>query len=200
METTVCPWCQTEIVWDEEIGPEEVCPHCGNELKGYRTINVQIDRPDDENTDEMTEDDYNEHDHDLHEHAHDHDHNNRDLLKNPFWERDNADDLSVIRKLDSYIENGEELLEYEESIEQILDSQEEIPECPHCREYMLLAGHQTVTGDHYNSVVPASLNVPLLKPPYTLDVYVCSGCFHVSHKLSEDDRLRFIQTLNKSAN
>ncbi|QHW33346.1 hypothetical protein GZH47_22825 [Paenibacillus rhizovicinus] len=39
----VCPWCQTEIVWDEEIGPERNCPHCENELSGYRTLQLDLD-------------------------------------------------------------------------------------------------------------------------------------------------------------
>ncbi|WP_058303205.1 hypothetical protein [Gorillibacterium timonense] len=37
-DTQICPWCQTEIVWDPEIGPEEVCPHCLNELGDYRSV------------------------------------------------------------------------------------------------------------------------------------------------------------------
>lgn len=40
---TVCPWCQTEIVWDEEVGPEETCPHCFNELNDYRSLHVRLD-------------------------------------------------------------------------------------------------------------------------------------------------------------
>lgn len=55
METTVCPWCQTEIVWDEELGPEEECPYCHNELKGYRTLNIDIG---DEEQDEAEDDIY----------------------------------------------------------------------------------------------------------------------------------------------
>jgi len=42
-KSQICPWCQTEIVWDEEIGPETVCPHCYNELTDYRTVTVQRD-------------------------------------------------------------------------------------------------------------------------------------------------------------
>ncbi|TVY07667.1 hypothetical protein [Paenibacillus cremeus] len=38
----ICPWCQTEIVWDPEIGPEEACPHCFNELGEYRSINLTV--------------------------------------------------------------------------------------------------------------------------------------------------------------
>jgi hypothetical protein len=38
----LCPWCQTEIVWDPEIGPEELCPHCLNELGDYRSVPLKI--------------------------------------------------------------------------------------------------------------------------------------------------------------
>ncbi|SDC00340.1 hypothetical protein SAMN02799630_02397 [Paenibacillus sp. UNCCL117] len=41
-EDQVCPWCQTEIVWDPEIGPESACPHCFNELGGYRSIQLTV--------------------------------------------------------------------------------------------------------------------------------------------------------------
>jgi hypothetical protein len=37
---TVCPWCDTEIVWDPEFGPEEQCPHCFNDLGEYRSVNL----------------------------------------------------------------------------------------------------------------------------------------------------------------
>jgi hypothetical protein len=40
---TICPWCDAEIVWDEEIGPEEMCPHCFNDLGNYRS--VSLDEP-----------------------------------------------------------------------------------------------------------------------------------------------------------
>lgn len=56
--TAVCPWCQTEIVWDEEIGPEETCPHCFNELNDYRSLHVRLDGDDLELTDD--EDDMTE--------------------------------------------------------------------------------------------------------------------------------------------
>jgi hypothetical protein len=38
----ICPWCQTEIVWDPELGPEEACPHCFNELGDYRSISLKL--------------------------------------------------------------------------------------------------------------------------------------------------------------
>lgn len=46
---TICPWCDTEIVWDEEIGPEHVCPHCENELGDYRSLPIaDAELPDDD--------------------------------------------------------------------------------------------------------------------------------------------------------
>lgn len=41
-QVQVCPWCQSEIVWDEEFGPEKTCPHCYNELTDYRTLAVPL--------------------------------------------------------------------------------------------------------------------------------------------------------------
>lgn len=41
--TQICPWCQMEIVWDAETGPEEECPHCFNELEDYRTLTLELD-------------------------------------------------------------------------------------------------------------------------------------------------------------
>ncbi|MCR8636541.1 hypothetical protein [Paenibacillus radicis (ex Xue et al. 2023)] len=38
----LCPWCQTEIVWDPEIGPEDTCPHCYNELGEYRSVSLKV--------------------------------------------------------------------------------------------------------------------------------------------------------------
>ncbi|WP_127584107.1 hypothetical protein [Paenibacillus koleovorans] len=49
--TTICPWCSTEIVWDEELGPEEQCPHCLNELTNYRSVSL-FDSEEDEAEDE----------------------------------------------------------------------------------------------------------------------------------------------------
>lgn len=49
MSVQMCQWCDNEIVWDPEIGPEDFCPHCFNELgKNYRTVNVGPDDMDDE--------------------------------------------------------------------------------------------------------------------------------------------------------
>ncbi|MFH5185932.1 hypothetical protein ACHHV8_26640 [Paenibacillus sp. TAB 01] len=55
----LCPWCQTEIVWDPEIGPEDTCPHCFNELGQYRSIQLQV-RPTGEEVTYEELDDYEE--------------------------------------------------------------------------------------------------------------------------------------------
>ena len=39
--------------WDEELGPEQHCPHCGNELSGYRTLKLGVD--DEDEADEVEE-------------------------------------------------------------------------------------------------------------------------------------------------
>lgn len=63
----LCPWCQTEIVWDPEIGPEDTCPHCFNELGQYRSIKLNLnpsaadlaeEEDDDDDDDEL--DDYDD--------------------------------------------------------------------------------------------------------------------------------------------
>ncbi|WP_010272398.1 hypothetical protein [Paenibacillus senegalensis] len=40
---TVCPWCQSEIIWDPDTGPESECPYCYNELGDYRSITLQLE-------------------------------------------------------------------------------------------------------------------------------------------------------------
>jgi hypothetical protein len=43
-----CPWCDTDIVWDQEIGPEDTCPHCLNELSDHRSIQFELTKSEDE--------------------------------------------------------------------------------------------------------------------------------------------------------
>lgn len=59
MSIQMCKWCDNEIVWDPEIGPEEFCPHCFNELdKNYRTVNVSYDGDMDDAADDFSYGDY----------------------------------------------------------------------------------------------------------------------------------------------
>jgi hypothetical protein len=53
---TICPWCDAEIVWDEETGPEDSCPHCLNDLGDYRSVSLDGIADDEEVIDEHNED------------------------------------------------------------------------------------------------------------------------------------------------
>jgi hypothetical protein len=47
-ELKICPWCDTEFIWDPEIGPENQCPYCENELSDYRSVFVNLVDEDEE--------------------------------------------------------------------------------------------------------------------------------------------------------
>ncbi|GAB6926813.1 hypothetical protein JCM10914A_07960 [Paenibacillus sp. JCM 10914] len=179
MEPTVCPWCQSEIVWDEELGPEEHCPHCANELKGYRTLNIDLN-DDEEYTEHSDEEAYEaseEEEQELHS----------------MWGSD-TESLAALRTVDKYGESHD-LYAFEQTVEAILDEQDEVPECLHCREYMLHAGSQSVTEQGFHPVAPSLLKTPVLKPPFEVNIYVCPGCFQVQYNLAENDRLALIKNL-----
>ncbi|WP_025680888.1 hypothetical protein [Paenibacillus massiliensis] len=174
MEATVCPWCHTEIVWDEEIGPEKECPYCHNELDGYRTISVHLDE--DEGAEEQEA---------VTEAADD------DLG----WDEEGMYNVPVPHTLQRLQEEGTDLGAYQDRVQQALDGQEEVPECPQCREYMLLTGTQEVTADTFKPAIPALLGKPVMQPPFHMNVYVCTSCFHIQHALAENDRVRMIKHL-----
>src|SRR6185437_10317869 len=104
MEATVCPWCHTEIVWDEEIGPEKECPYCHNELDGYRTISVHLDE--DEGAEEQEA---------VTEAADD------DLG----WDEEGMYNVPVPHTLQRLQEEGADLGAYQDRVQQALDGQEE---------------------------------------------------------------------------
>jgi len=174
----ICPWCQTEIVWDEEIGPERYCPHCENELSGYRTMQIGIDSDDE---DQEEPDDEPEEDEDEDEGSN--------------WEAGNRYDDAAA----SFLTRGREHLVLEETVERILDQQVEVPECPSCREYMLEVGLETVADTHFRPTEPSGLNMPLLAAPFQIIRYVCPSCFTVMGKLAKADEERFVQLLTKAA-
>lgn len=194
METTICPWCQTEIVWDEELGPEEECPHCHNELKGYRTLNITLG-----SEEEFEEED---NDHPFHDRKHPQDEDDEEAEGDPFWEDEGAAHLGAVRRLEAFTASGGDLLKYETGVEKLLDGQDEVPECPHCREYMVYAGKQKLIpqGSGFEAAVPAPGNSPLLTEEAELNVYVCSACFHVSRFLDEAARIAMIRTLSGEEN
>lgn len=181
METNVCPWCQTEIVWDEEIGPEAECPHCQNELNEYRTINIGLDEDEEQQQPEpkvVT-------------------HSLNDGLdsEESYWEEDSIGSIPAFRALDKY-ETTHDLIDYDKTVEKVLDEQVEVPECPFCHEYMLLAGQQKMTDSDYKPFVFNAIQAPILSAPFTVNMYICSGCFHVQSSLNEEDRVRLIEALS----
>lgn len=176
VETTICPWCQTEIVWDEELGPEEECPYCHNELKGYRTLNIALGSDEDwEDEDETSGDDTDD---------------------AGLWQEDEESHLNAIRRVEAFAGAGGDLLAYESGVEKQLDAQEEVPECPHCREYMLHAGTEPLSPG-FKPVQMQAKDTPILQSSAVLNVYVCSACFQVSRFLSEDDRNQLIKTVSE---
>lgn len=177
METTVCPWCHTEIVWDEEFGPEENCPHCNNELSGYRTVTVGIDGIEEEEVVEEPEQEVVNDDDDL-------------------W--GDADKDSVVPIYNALNQFGEDydLKKYEESVSAILALQEEAPECTQCHELTILAGNQPITS--FEPSAPATLGRPVLTAPFSLHVYVCPSCFHVQHSLAQEDRIQLVKNLSNA--
>lgn len=175
MDTTVCPWCHTEIVWDEEFGPEENCPHCNNELSGYRTVTIGAEDLEDE----------------------------LEVVDAPKQEVVNDDDLwgdvdkdSVVPIFNTLDQFGDEydLSQYESNTSTLLAEQEEAPECTQCHELLLLAGKQLITS--FESSSPTTLGGPVLTPPFSLNMYVCPSCFNVQHSLAQEDRIQLVRNLS----
>ncbi|WP_240421437.1 hypothetical protein [Paenibacillus periandrae] len=164
----ICPWCQTEIVWDPEIGPEEACPHCFNDLGKYRSLNLSVNGQESD-----LEEDDEEHD----------------------VEDDLIDDNNLLDDYDDEEPEGPD--EYEEGVQRVLDTQIEVPECSYCHSFMLFAGTRTMESG-FIPAVPVGLNKPLLKAAYGSKVYVCPSCFKIEHVLDEEDRLAMIDLLKSN--
>ncbi|MEB3101094.1 hypothetical protein [Ferviditalea candida] len=171
----VCPWCDTEIVWDEEIGPEENCPHCLNPLGDYRTVNVELDTDGEEETVRP--------DADLSFSG------GQPERKAPEIQRSRT---PLVVPDQDYVIKDQAKMRYEETVERYLESQDEVPECVQCREFMLYAGDRTVHGSEFRPFVPDGADEPFLQTPFVLRTFVCPSCFHVSFSLSDEDRLRVI--------
>ncbi|HUC91765.1 MAG TPA: hypothetical protein VMS09_07030 [Paenibacillus sp.] len=165
----VCPWCDTEIVWDEELGPEEFCPHCENDLKAYRTVSFSVDNDGGEAVEGRR----------------------AEAAGIPGGRRGAPMD----DELDGYRHTSSRLLLLEEKLERILDGQEEVPECPECREFMVQAGTQTIADERYRPTLHEAVGQPLLPGPFQLVWYVCPSCFHTQNRLSSNDRDGFLKRL-----
>ncbi|MHA7964414.1 hypothetical protein ACX93W_09715 [Paenibacillus sp. CAU 1782] len=168
-ESQVCPWCMTEIVWDEEIGPESHCPHCENELSGYRSLNIGLDNDEDLDDEEQGG-----------SYGHAQDDGDGD------WE-----DESSLRGMGTGLAS-------EAGAQLVLEQQLEVPECPVCREYMLEAGEQQIGGDNFKAHVSPALGHSIVPVPFTVNWYVCPSCYHVSSQLAVSDREELAKRLHRA--
>ncbi|QJC51357.1 hypothetical protein HGI30_07220 [Paenibacillus albicereus] len=186
--TDICPWCDSELVWDEEIGPEEVCPHCSNELGGYRTLRVggaEGDADEQEDGDEpagraeaavgttgaaapISAD------------------------EDADWEAGDDTGWAGAGRQQSW-------LRADEKVQRILDNQEEVPECPSCREFMLHAGTNMLGAGSFSPAEPPSLQQPLLPETIRLQLYVCPNCHEVSTKLDLGSRSYLAEVLDQES-
>lgn len=202
-EHVICPWCLTEIVWDEEIGPEKHCPHCDNELSAYRTVELGYDE------DEVESDEYEravqalkasdaKKDNQQQNGTSASRDNGLDEEEYEEEEDDYSDDPNHkrwIEKGDGYRSADSARFAVEETVQRILDDQDEVPECPVCRQYMIEAGAQLVSDRHFESRIAPSLGGPVLMTPFKLTLYVCPACYHTSSLLSQADRDQMIKRL-----
>ncbi|MDQ6423007.1 hypothetical protein RB620_26620 [Paenibacillus sp. LHD-117] len=178
-EQQICPWCLTEITWDEEIGPESHCPHCENELGGYRTMSIGLDGGKERGGYDSEEED----DEDMEE-----------------WNDTGADDSEAdwASEQEGYRGASSGMLAAEGVIQRVIDEQDEAPECPNCREYMMEAGTQTVGGEGFVPAVPKAIGTPLLPNPFRMVWYVCPSCFTVSSQLAFGDREALIEKMSEA--
>lgn len=194
MDTTVCPWCHSEIVWDPEFGPEESCPHCGNELNGYRTLNIDLDEGEEEEQQyeaavrAAQQEQKPERESSIASRA-------TTLLDEA--ELFHQPNLSSLKTIEKYGDENFKMVDYEENVERLLDKQEEIPQCPHCQEYMLLAGTQEHGANGFTPNQSAGKELAFLQAPFKVNMYVCPSCFHVHQSLGEEERLRMIDHLTR---
>lgn len=182
-ERQICPWCDTEIVWDPEIGPEEVCPNCLNELGPYRTVKfeaeVRLDEEEFPAADKPAQADTGE--------------TWQDVLE------DDEDDIPRPRYEQAGVLNaraGTGFAGLEEQLAKLIDEQEEFPECERCGEYMLEMGEQQVKGGFSGRT--ADTGRALLEAPYALKLYVCPSCFKAEYQLSDDDRAKLASRLREA--
>lgn len=192
-KSQVCPWCQTEIVWDPEIGPEDTCPHCLNELGGYRSLKLKL--ADDELSLEEEEESQGHSHHGRHDHGHHHDHDHHEHVHSHDDDDDGLEEEMDL--LDDYTVEAEPD-EYAERVVDCMDQQEYAPECSNCHELMLHAGVRTAGSADYRPTVPAPLGEAFLKGPYELDVFLCPSCFKTEEYLTKAAKENVIQVFSGS--
>ncbi|MFC5402738.1 hypothetical protein [Cohnella soli] len=180
MAVVICPWCQSEILQEDGQEPEKYCPICDNELDGYRTLRVDIGEDEDEDEEETE--------------AFEADQDGVGVTIGI----DDEENLDWVDDEESLAEPNDELLRFEEMVEQLVDEQELVPECPQCREYMLETGEQLVSADHFRPRAFEALDGDHpMEAPFTLTMYVCPSCFTVQSMLGDAHRHQIIRKLSQ---
>ncbi|MFF2888934.1 hypothetical protein [Paenibacillus sp. NPDC057967] len=170
-ESQVCQWCLSEIIWDEEVGPETHCPHCENELSAYRSVQVGLARDEEQGN---SEDDSDEED---------------------WQDEEDEPDTSWMNDENGFRGGNRSMLAAEGVIQRMIDEQLEVPECPACREYMLETGTQKVGGEGYKPSENGAIGISVLPNPHTIHLYVCPSCYHTASFLSLRDREEMVSRL-----
>ncbi|MBJ6363867.1 hypothetical protein ACFOQM_21815 [Paenibacillus sp. GCM10012307] len=167
-ESTVCPWCQTEIVWDKELGPEKHCPHCDNELDGYRTISLNLEEDEEELDEELgpSEEEY------------------------PVEEEDEASNRrpphQAILALEDHVQ---QLLAEQEDMPECSSCREFMIEVGRQKNDSAAGFTLRETGESAK---------PLLRNAFEIVWYVCPSCFETKSRLSYADQHFFAQRLSEA--
>ncbi|MEI7026035.1 hypothetical protein [Paenibacillus sp. y28] len=180
----ICPWCDTEIIWDPEFGPEDECPHCGQELTPYRNVQLHIEADEKppgaepEESDSVASAGAGIADLPVlgsqlagHRTA-------PEPVKSKAAPENKADD-----------DDQDGVVFYNGTVQPYIDVQSDFHECDRCRTDMVLAGRQIVKSKHFEPEDFGGLP-PFLEAPFKLNVFVCPSCFKVEHALSDEDRIQ----------
>jgi hypothetical protein len=173
MAVVICPWCNSEIMQEEGQEPDKICPICDNELSGYRTLKLNIGDSDGEDFEEEEEDD-------------------EDSVRVSIDEDVNWDENEFLNDT-----SDEQLQQFEENVEQLLNEQDLVPECPLCHEFMIESGEQLITADQFRNRVTEVLGEAVIEAPFTLMTYICHSCFSVHSFLGDSYRHQVVRRLSQ---
>jgi hypothetical protein len=173
MAVVICPWCQSEIMQEEGQEPDKICPVCDNEIDGYRTLKLDIG-----DSEEGFEDDDIE----------DEDSVRVSIDEDMSWDEDESLNDS----------SDEELQQFEETVEQLLNEQDLVPECPLCHEYMIESGEQLISATQFRHRVTDVLGEAVIEAPFTLTMYICPSCFTVHSFLGDSHRHQVVRRLSQN--
>jgi hypothetical protein len=175
MAIVMCPWCQSEISQEEGQEPDKICPVCDNELAGYRTLKLNIGDSDVENDEDEA------------------DENKEDSALDSITE---TEDMSW-NEDDSLADTDDELQRFEETVEQLLNEQELVPECPFCHEYMVESGEQLLSAHQFRPRISEIIGEAVTEAPFTLTMYICPTCFSVHSFLGDAHRHQVVRRLSQ---